>query len=85
MERDIFEDRSIDWAQMRKKIIGERSSFAQKLEKFAILEVPSQIVSEVADIAATSKMSTKVEWIGKILVEIATKENILVCFKSLEV
>lgn len=37
---------------MRKAIIEGHFSSAQKLEKFIILEVPPQIVYEVADVVA---------------------------------
>lgn len=40
----------------------------QKLENFKILEVQSQIVSEVTNmIAAAAKMGIKVEWIHKVI------------------
>lgn len=59
-----------------------------KLERFTILEVPSQTVTEVAYIVATAaRMGVKVEWIDKTLDEIAVKRehyNLILEARNLE-
>lgn len=68
---------------MRKMIDNELYNSIQNLERFTIVEVLAQIVSRVADIVATTAtMAVKVEWIFKILDEIATKREHLIFFKK---
>lgn len=77
VEGDIFEDCSFDWVQLSKMVVEELFNSIQKLEKFTVLEVPSQVVFEVADIVAIiAKMGVKVEWIYKILGDIAAKKKL---------
>lgn len=52
---------------MKNMILQELFNVVLKLENFNVLEVSSQIVSEVANIiVATTKMSIKVQWINKV-------------------
>lgn len=61
----------MDWAQMRKMITEGLFNSPKKLEKFTILEVPSQILSEVAYVTvAVAKMGVKVDLMDKVLDEI---------------
>lgn len=57
---------------MGKTIIKGLFDYTQKLERFTILEVPPQTISEIEDVvAAAAKMSVNIEWVEKILGEIA--------------
>lgn len=48
---------------MKKMIFEELYNSVKKLEQFAILEVPAQVVSEVADLEAiATRMGVKVDW-----------------------
>lgn len=61
---------------MRKMIVEELYCFVQKLERFTVLKVPAQVISEVADIVAiAARMGVKVGWISKILGEIIVKRE----------
>lgn len=84
VEGDIFEDCYFDWVQMRKMIIEELYNSLKKLKRFIVMEVPPQVVSEVADrVAKVARMSVKVEWMIKSLARLQRKENITICFKRL--
>lgn len=59
---------------MRETIIKGLFSSTQKLEEFKILEVSSNVLSGVANIAvAAAKMGVKVDWMDKVLDEIIDK------------
>lgn len=61
---------------MRKMIVEELYCFVQKLQRFTVLKVPAQVISEVADIVAiAARMGVKVGWISKILGEIIVKRE----------
>lgn len=80
---DIFLKCLFDCPPMKKMILEEFFYTMQKLENFNILEVPTQVASEVADVAAaTANMGIKVEWIGKVLGVIGTKKNHYALFQE---
>lgn len=59
-----------------KEIIRGLFKFAQKLEKFTILELPPQIVSKIVNVVvAVAKMDVRVKQIDKILGEITAKRT----------
>lgn len=60
---------------MRRMILEELYNSVQKLEKFTVLEVSAQVVSEVASTVAIAAMGVKVGWINKIFGDIAAKRE----------
>lgn len=61
---------------MRKMFVEGLFNSVQKLERFTILEVPSQIVSDIVDIvAAATRMGTQVKWIDSIIDAIVRKRE----------
>lgn len=66
----------LDWAPVKKVILEELVHAVRKIENYNILEVPSQIVSEVTDVVVTAPtMDIKVEWTDMVLTEIEAKKD----------
>lgn len=69
----------MDWEEIRQIIIKGLFKSFQILEEFIIVKVPSLVLSKVADVTATAvKMGAKVDWMDKILSEIARKKELLI-------
>lgn len=76
LQETFFYNYLYDLGLMKKIILEEFFHKVQKLESFKILEVPTQVVSEVAGlVAAAVKMGIKVEWIDRVIGEIGIKKD----------
>lgn len=57
------------------KMICEELFLGAKIGKLTILEIPTQVVSEVADVVYNDKKGIKIEWIDKVLGEIGANRD----------
>lgn len=87
-EGNIFCKCPLAWPALRSIIINGLFEFVQRLEKYVIIEVPPQVLEEVADVtASTVRMGVKVDLTDETLSKITNKKehlNLLKKFKELE-
>lgn len=75
-EGDIFQECQVVWPALRIVIITGLFESVRRLEKFMIIDVPIDILEEVAEVTASAaRMGVRVDWMDEILGKVATKRR----------
>lgn len=75
-EGNIFQNYSVAWLAFRSIIINGLFDSIRKLEKHKIIDVPTVILEEVAEVAAlAAKNGVRVDWLDEALGRVTTKKK----------
>lgn len=83
VEGDIFKECSVAWSAFRLIIIAGLYDSVRRLEKYTIMDVPRDILKEVADITVlAARMGVRVDWLDEVLGQIVLKKKHLSLLES---
>lgn len=82
VEGDMFCKHPMAWPMLLIVINNGLFESVQQLEKYSMIDVPSQVLKEVTDVtASTARMDRKVDWMDETLGKIASKKKHLSLLK----